>query len=947
MMRRRVRSIGPTWLFKQFSALLTPRTGLVRWLGVLGNAGRLGLRPVRASWRLAGKIQFRRLRDLPSFWDVMRAALLAVGVSAPPVLLVWLLQVPPMGALPKASESTALLGSLLGAQAAIAALTLAVTLFVMQGVSARRDVDDRVYAEYVRRSLVRPIFWSSIGAVAVTGAVLTAEKLIGDSGAIARGVPGIPNLALVAVVALAVNLAAALTLFEKAVRLAQPDLWGQLRLDVNKRDVREAVRAFFGRAQRAAAAQAANEADFSVLFPDPGEGSADQAVRALLDDARRAMDERRHGEFGHSLDTVKELIGYAMDEIEGAGLGWGPPGSSADWPPLWELGRNLHAFREEVIRAGNREYVYELLKLDYWMVSTGLRRPCGELFTAGLNGYRWNYQFATRVGSDDVRSLTRDQFMLNLDGLTFDRVPEDLFPFMREVVRHQGRVLSDALHSGNADDFEWLRREFGQILSNILERWSRGVFPPSEESEWSDLLTQEYRITLMGLVGRALTLADSGGLSDVTPFLDAVRATYVRTADLVADISAALDLQRLDGFSLWRDWEFPDGLSSRAVSISPERYPLTCFSVLLMELAEGTTLTLDLRGNASQVLSWFTSHSETLERFVRDTPSASAAQRRELATEVLQRAVLHDEVEVERDMISRPVSTDRVGGVRSGVRAGLLQADSVRRLFDKAGVFVALDVDSDDLPTERGLRQLLPKAYFVDPVEYDKTHYAAIDGDDWGRRISHGVVYLLCEELEGVPPMAAPLDDIVDVLSAIDLAVADLDPQGDVAVVVAGNTEEVFYSLRGEEVEGYEPRWRMTGVDPLVEAGRYCGYPILRGPTDGTRRVYVVDVSTWGIYERASFEEGEEFSADVEAISPERARELLDANPDFFAGEPDDASRMRRMQAHVVVRISVRDGFRVSDPTRARRVSSDWPSVPGDAGCLGHCSPDHDDLVES
>ena len=69
-------------------------------------------------------------------WDVLRAVLLAVAVSAPLVLLVWLLQAAPMGALPKASESTALLGSLLGAQGAIAALTLAVTLFVMQRVSA-------------------------------------------------------------------------------------------------------------------------------------------------------------------------------------------------------------------------------------------------------------------------------------------------------------------------------------------------------------------------------------------------------------------------------------------------------------------------------------------------------------------------------------------------------------------------------------------------------------------------------------------------------------------------------------------------------------------------------------------------------------------------------------------------------------------------------------------
>ena len=433
--------------------------------------------PLRQKVSLA--VQSLKEPGFPTWRDALLRLPLVVAFVVLPTAVLLLITTEPIGALSTAMASITFLGALLGAQAAIAALTLAVTLFVMQGVSTRRDVDDRVYAEYFRRSWVRPIFWSSMGAVAISGAVLTAETLIGDSGTIARGVPGIRNLALVAVVALGVNLVAAVALFEKAVRLTQPDLWRSLRLDVNKRDVRDAVRAFFGRAQRAAAAQAANEADFSVMFPGPGEGSADQAVRALLGDARRAMDERRQEEFERSLEAIKELIGHAMDEIEGVGMGWGPPGSSAEWPPLWELGRNLYPFREEVIRAGNRVYVDELLKLDYWLVSTGLRRPCGELFTAGLNGYRWNYQIATRVGDNDVRAVVRDRFLAHLDGLTFGREPEELFPFMREVVRHQGKVLSDALHSGNVGDFEWLQREFGSIWSGILERWNRGVFLPT------------------------------------------------------------------------------------------------------------------------------------------------------------------------------------------------------------------------------------------------------------------------------------------------------------------------------------------------------------------------------------------------------------------------------------------------------------------------------------
>lgn len=58
--------------------------------------------------------------------------------------------------LPRAADATSLFGAFLAAQAAIAALSLAVVLFALERVSARPDVDDRVLAEYVRRSRMWP-----------------------------------------------------------------------------------------------------------------------------------------------------------------------------------------------------------------------------------------------------------------------------------------------------------------------------------------------------------------------------------------------------------------------------------------------------------------------------------------------------------------------------------------------------------------------------------------------------------------------------------------------------------------------------------------------------------------------------------------------------------------------------------------------------------------------
>ena len=875
--------------------------------------------------KTADLIESLRVSDLLSLRDVLLRLLLVVAVLALLILLVLLLKAEPIGALAEAGESTALLGALLGAQAAIAALTLAVTLFVMQAVSTRRDVDDRVYAEYVHRSRVRPIFWGSVGAVAVTGAILTTEKMVGDTVTIAQVVLGIPNLALIAVVAFVVNLAAAIVLFEQAIRLAKPEQWRSLRLDVNKRDVREAVRVFLGRLERAVVAQATNDADWSGLFPDLGEGSPDQAIRALLDDARRAMDERRQGELEQSLNSIKELVSHAMDEIENAGMPWGLPGSQAEWPPLRELGRNLYSFREEVIRAGNRECIFELLKLDYWLVATGLRRSCGELFTVGLSGYKWNYQVSTRLGGGESHEMLRDQFLLDLNGLAFGLEPGKLLPFMPEVIRHQESVLSDAMHANRVGDYQRLHDEFSSRLSDILQRWRSDDLLHDDESGPSAVLVQEHRIALMGLAGRSATLAESAGISDATPYLDVARKLYAGPTELGDDISAALMNERRFGFSQWRAWEMPDSLPGRVVSVSPERYPQTCFAVLLMEMADDATLALNLHGDAIQVRDWFLANSERLERFVCDTPSASARQRREFATAVLEEAVLRDEIEADREIIRRELGTERVGAFKFGVYAGMLKAGSVERLFEQAGAFTRLDAAAADLPEELVFYQLRPKAYFVDPAEGDRTGYAPIDGESFGRGLSGNVVHLLCEEMEGATPATAPLDTIDAVLRAIDAMVVDLAPQGNVAVVLAGDWRDVMLGLRSEEAEGYEPYWRLTEVDPLVDIGCYRGHPVLRGPTSGERRGYVVDLGTWGSLVRAPFEEDQDLRVDVVPISPERAQELLQANPAHYSDQPDHESKMRKLQTNVEVILGVRHGFRVIDPTRARRITSNLP----------------------
>ena len=255
---------------------------------------------------------------------------------------------------PQTDEARILLATLLAAQAAIAALTLAVTQFVMQGVGARRDANDQMYTEYVRQSWVKPIFRGSIVAVAVAGLVFVSLELVREAENAAVVVPGFGNLILVSIISFAVSLAFPVLLFEKALFLLLPERWSTIRRTVNVR-VHRAVEVFLIRRRRAVAS--ATEPDLSATFPEPDEGLADEAIRGLLGDARRAMAEHGLREFTRSLDSIKDLISYAMDEIERSGIGWASPGRQPEWPPMGGFRRNLYSFREDVIREGNREYV--------------------------------------------------------------------------------------------------------------------------------------------------------------------------------------------------------------------------------------------------------------------------------------------------------------------------------------------------------------------------------------------------------------------------------------------------------------------------------------------------------------------------------------------------------------------------------------------------------------
>ena len=131
-----------------------------------------------------------------------------------------------------------------------------------------------------------------------------------------------------------------------------------------------------------------------------------------------------------------------------------------------------------------------------------------------------------------------------------------------------------------------------------------------------------------------------------------------------------------------------------------------------------------------------------------------------------------------------------------------------------------------------------------------------------------------------------------------------------------------------EEHDGYVPAWQIPDADRVAECGRYQGHTFLRGPRNGERRLYVLEPGSWGCFVRAQCEGNQDLHIDVNPISADRARELLNSNPNHFPSEPDHESKLRKLQTYVDVAVYARTEFQVGDPSRARRVVQTGQSTP-------------------
>jgi hypothetical protein len=511
------------------------------------------------------------------------------------VLAVAALALPTLPGAGEESGNRDVLAALLGAQGGLAAIALAVTVFLTEAVHRREDVDDLVFRTFVGLAYLRFFFSVTIASLAATAvALLLAQPSTAPS------LDGVRNLTFLAGAAFGVSLAAVTGAFLRMLDLIRPHQWTRLLATSTEREMETATGAFIARLQ---GVESTND-----------ETAAEEAVQRILGEAVRAVRAGRYIEFETIMGRIKILVSQSVRQIRGASIRFSPPGVYASFPITHELRLHFGWLRGVAMKAGWNEFGREVWFFDEWLVRQGVRERSGELFSLGFEGFQRTYEHAVIDGDNHVRRICTSRCwdfgipdpLEDLAQRAFQGEDLESLRFLRWMARPLSDYLLKTLETPAEKDFVAVSRKYEEALETISLGFSHNLnatqFSATQE------LQQMYRVTLLGLAGRLVIeketdalAASLGELSRVYPSLDR----------LLTDCRYALAEAHESDFP-WRSWESEE-LPRGGGAVHPERYPLAGFTLLARRLVdEGSELDA-LAEDLPRVIKWIEENPNLLD----------------------------------------------------------------------------------------------------------------------------------------------------------------------------------------------------------------------------------------------------------------------------------------------------------------------------------------------
>ena len=846
---------------------------------------------------------------------IVAAATMAIGICLSIHASPWL-------ALPE--DPARVVAPLAQVQGAIAAISLAVLVLIVEAVQRREDIVDATYEVFIREALVRPVIASVL--ISTLGTAIAFILVRTPSFEDER------NLALFAMGSVAITILVILGFTLRALAVLQPSQYRKFKRKAYLEQIRIGVTAQIEHINAIVANPTAPTMPSSAT-----EMKAEQAMLQILGDVAVAIKLTRPDRIEEDIATIESAFDYAVKMIANSDYNDIPKdrnqvfelplfaSASRYLPSLWQA-----SYASRVHE--NVRYVYRLHLHIAHLARDGTIDDLKEtVVTSAMLSYQarsdWPEGVAQGVGF--AWGVAKNHIWLPMLLPDAHPLSQTDTTLLRTIVEGFQDSAASMVRDGNIAAFEQITAQISDLHDSLKHsRYGDGELDYKINQPIDDLF-HDVRLALAALAGLAILSQKNGDITNARAFVNRVHEIIQGQPNAGESLERLLSVDRSAFVQPWSWWDDRhDGSSlSRVRTIYPMQHPVLYF--ITASLIDG----LDAR--LPQALGSAHLDGEgVLERHwaimcdVAGIRGDMQETEKERIIGFIEAAKSADEHRQQDRIIMTPISEEHVSKYVQEVLQVYKQTESssarvVTNVFSSAGQAQVLPTDDSHAPPESSLGWLgASKGAFMRTIE---THYAAGPS---ATQVMEAIEARRCQMMINLIGDRVGLTEAIpiagnELFTEISHVLADLQPQFPLFLITGRGTDDLGRQLhRAQSNIKRPPSIALEQVPPDIEEALRAGKMMVRQHM-GEPALYIIDIARWGLLRRADVGD-EPLRVEVHAISAERAGELLDTRL-ISAGGLTREEAIRALQLQVEVEVAQRVDFVVEDPSAAVRIPLQLP----------------------
>lgn len=817
------------------------------------------------------------------------------------------------------SDPGRVVGPLAQVQGAIAAISLAVMVLIVEAVERREEIVDATYDVFLREAHVR---WVISGVLVSTlgtaiSFALTQVPSIGNQG----------NLVVFAAISIIITVLAILHFTLRALIVLRPSQYREFKRKAYLEQMQIGVTAKIKRINEIAASPTA-----SIVSSPAIEMEAEQTMLQKLGDVAVASESTRPDRTEEDIEVLKSAFDHAAKMLMNSSYNNMPKDRRQDLelPLFTYTSRHFSSLWQASYASQVYENVRSIYRLHLHIAHLARDGSINDLretvvanaISSYQSGMNWPEGVAHGVGL--AWGVVRNHVWLSMLLHNAHPLVQADAALLRTISEGFQDSAASMVRDGHIAAFEQITAQISDLHDSLgHNRYGDGEFDYKINQPIDDLF-HDVRLALAALAGLAILSQKGGYINNARAFVNRVHEILQNNQNAGESLERLL---RVDGSALAQRWSWwddrNDGSSLPRVRIMrPWQHLVLYFITASLIDGPDARLPRALGGIHRDVVDTLEQHWEIMCDVANIYGDVREIERERILS-IIEAEKSADAHRRQDRIIATPVNAVQSDQYVQEVLQAYKQTEIssarvVASIFGGAGRVQILRSDDLDAPAESPFR--LRGAFKGAFMQITETHYVA---DPSATRVVEEVeakrrqmmIKLVVDQAGLVEAIPIDGDKLYTEISRV---LADLQPQFPLFLITGRETGDLRRRLHRARSNIRRPASAaLDRMPPDVEEALQTG-EIMASPQIGEPALYVIDIARWGLMRRADIGD-DPLRVEVHAISADRAGELLDTGR-VNAGHLSREEAMRELQLQVVVEVTQRVDFVVEDPSAAVRI---------------------------